>query len=329
MLELIQLRLISEAIYVVAALGIADALSSGPKSVEELSDACPCDAASLRRVMRALTSFGLFAEDSAAHFSLTSMGGLLKSAGEGSLLPAALFFGGERAAREVGLFLKCVREGKSMPDMLFGGGWTEWMQSEPEQNKLFNNVMTAFSSITLAALFEAYDFAGLKKIVDVGGGYGRILIEILNMNPGIRGVLFDMAHAFEGGRKAVEIAGLAGRCEVISGNFFSSVPSGADAYLLSRVIHDWDEEKAVQILTVIRHAIDPQGRVIILENMVHSAEKAIYPVLSDLNMLIRTGGCERTEAEYRSLYRAAGFEHTKTTSTRSPMGTTVIEGRPI
>jgi O-methyltransferase domain len=266
------------------------------RSVEELADACPSDVASLRRVMRALSSFGLFAEDSTAHFSLTSMGGLLKSAGEGSLHPAALFFGGERAAREVGLFLKCVRVGKSMPDMLFGGGWTEWMQSEPEQNKLFNDVMTAFSSINLAALFEAYDFAGLKKIIDVGGGYGRILIEILSMNPGMQGVLFDMAHAFEGGRKTLEIAGLAGRCEVISGDFFSSVPSGADA---------------------------------ILENMLHPAEKAIYPVLSDLNMLIRTGGCERTEAEYRSLYRAAGFEHTKTVTTKSPMGTTVIEGRPI
>jgi hypothetical protein len=133
MLELIQLRLISEAIYVVAALGIADALSSGPKSVEELADACPSVVASLRRVMRALTSFGLFAEDSTAHFSLTSMGGLLKGAGEGSLHPAALFFGGERAAREVGLFLKCVREGKSMPDMLFGGAGPNGCKASPSR----------------------------------------------------------------------------------------------------------------------------------------------------------------------------------------------------
>jgi O-methyltransferase domain len=329
LLELIQLRLISEAIHVVAALGIADSLSSGPKSVEALSDACHTDAAPLRRVMRALTSFGLFTEDPSACFSLTSTGEFLKSDTDGSLHPAALFFGGERAAREIGLFLKCVREGKSMPDLLFGGSWTEWMQSDPEQKKLFNDVMTAFSSINLAGLFEAYDFTGVKTIVDVGGGHGRLLVEILNKNPGMRGVLLDMPHALEGGRKAIAGAGLAGRCEAVSGDFFVSVPSSADAYLLSRVIHDWDEEKAVQILKVIRQAIAPLGRVIIVENLLRPEQRAVYPVLSDLNMLIRTGGCERTEAEYRSLYFAAGFEHTRTISTGSPMGTTVIEGRPL
>jgi O-methyltransferase domain len=177
-------------------------------------------------------------------------------------------------------------------------------------------------------VLEAYDFSEATKIVDVGGGHGRIVSEILTRNPLMRGVLFDMPHAFEGGKRTIEQAGLADRCEVISGDFFLSVPAGADAYLLSRVIHDWDDETTVAILKVVRGAIAPNGRLILLEAMVRPIERPVYPLLSDLNMMLLTGGCERTVAEYRVLYRAAGFELTKTIATISPTGTTVIEGRP-
>jgi hypothetical protein len=145
----------------------------------------------------------------------------------------------------------------------------------------------------------------------------------------LRGVLFDLPHAFEGGRSAVAQAGLAGRCRVLSGDFFVSVPAGADAYLLSRVIHDWNDEQAIAILKVVRQAIASHGRLILLENMLRPAGHPLDPILSDLNMLIRTGGCERTESEYRALYRAAGFALTKTVATPAPSGTTVIEGKPI
>jgi hypothetical protein len=163
----------------------------------------------------------------------------------------------------------------------------------------------------------------------VGGGHGKIISEILKRNPGMRGVLFDMPHALEGGRSMIERAGLADRCEVVSGDFFLSVPVGADAYVLSRVIHDWDDEKAIAILEIVRQAIAPEGRLILLEAMLRSDQRTVYPVLSDLNMLVRTGGCERTEAEYNVLYRSAGFELTRTVATISPTGTTVIEGRPV
>jgi hypothetical protein len=145
----------------------------------------------------------------------------------------------------------------------------------------------------------------------------------------MHGVLFDLPHALEGGRKTIAEAGLTDRCEVISGDFFVSVPSGADTYLLSRVIHDWNDEQAIAILKVIRGAIAPNGRLILLEAMLHPAGECLYPVISDLNMLLRTGGCERTEAEYRALYRAAGFELTRAVATPAPTGTTVLEGRPI
>ena len=332
LLELIQMRLISEAIHVAAALGVADLLASGPKSADELSKATGACAPSLRRVMRALASFGIFSHDSADRFALEPLGEFLKRDGPGSLHSAALFFGGETGTSTVRLFLECVKTGQSATHMLTGGKdsfeWIEWIQSDPELTNLFNAVMTSFSALHMTGLLEAYDFSQVKKIVDVGGGHGKILSEILKENAGIRGVLFDLPHAFEGGKNTIAQAGLADRCEVISGDFFVSVPAGADLYLLSRVVHDWDDEKTVAILKVVRAAIAPHGRLILLETMLRPDGNTVYPLLSDLNMLLITGGCERSEEEYRALYRAAGFELIRAVATKSPTGTTVIEGSP-
>jgi SAM-dependent methyltransferase len=328
LLELIHMRLISESIYAVASLGIADLLASEPRTAEALAERTGVNAPYLRRVMRALVSFGVFAVDSAGRFALTPMGQYLKRNADGSLHSAALLFGGKDSARMIELFLECVTKGKSAAQIRFGT-WTNWIESDPELLGYFNAAMTAFSTIHLTGVFEAYDFSHGARFVDIGGGHGRILAEILKRNPKMRGVLFDMPHALEGGRKTIAEAGLADRCEVVSGDFFVSVPDGGDTYLLSRVIHDWNDEQSVDILKVIRKAIAPNGRLILLEAMLRPAGEAIFPALSDLNMLIRTGGCERTEAEYRTLYQAAGFELTRTVSTTAPTGTTVLEGRPI
>ena len=329
LLELIQIRLISESIHVAAALGGADLLTDEPKTVEQVAEATGVSASSLRRVMRALASFSVFSEDSANRFSLAPMGELLRRDLAGSLNAPALFFGGETGASTLRLFLECIKTGESATEKLSGGNWIDWLQSDPNRTKLFNDVMTAFSTLHFTGVLEAYDFSQATKIVDVGGGHGKIISEILKRNPGVHGMLFDMPHAFEGGQGTVALAGLVDRCEVVSGDFFISVPAGADVYLLSRVIHDWDDEKAVAILKVVRGAIAPHGRLVLLETMLRPTERILYPVLSDLNMLLLTGGCERTEAEYRALYRAAGFELTKTVLTKSPTGTTVIEGRPM
>lgn len=330
LLELIQMRLISEAIHVVAALGIADLIADGPKSTHDLAKATGASAQSLRRVMRALASFGVFSQDSSRRFALAPLGEFLKREAPGSLHGAALFFGGETGTNAIRLFLECVKTGESAIHRMAGGkGIFEWLQGDPERTKLFNSVMNSFSILHITGLLEAYDFSPATKVVDVGGGHGKIISEILKKNPGMRGVLFDLPHAFEGGTKAIAQAGLADRCEVISGDFFVSIPAGADAYVLSRVIHDWDDEKTVAILKVVRRAIAPEGKLILLEMLVRPDGGSVYPVLSDLNMLLLTGGCERTEEEYRALYRAAGFELTKTVATKSPTGTTVIEGRPV
>jgi O-methyltransferase domain len=329
LLELIAMRLISESIHVTAALGVADLLGDAPKSAEQLAEETGVNAASLRRVLRALVTFNVFSEDSKGRFALAPMGECLKREAEGSLHSAAMFFGGERGARVDELFLHCVKTGETVGRKLSGGNWISWLQSDPELTRSFNAMMTAFSTLHLTGVLEAYDFSRAATIVDVGGGHGKIISEILKRNPEMRGVLFDLPHAFEGGRKTIAQAGLADRCEVVSGDFFVSVPAGADAYVLSRVIHDWDDEKAIAVLKVVRQAIVPGGRLILLEAMLRPDQPTVYPVLSDLNMLIRTGGCERTEAEYLALYRSAGFELTRTVATISPTGTTVIEGRPL
>jgi hypothetical protein len=330
LLELIQMRLISEAIHVVAVLGIADLLADGSKDIEELAEQTGTSEASLRRVMRALATFQIFSQDSVGRFGLAPLGQFLKRDVPGSLHQAALFFGGESRANTIQLFLECVKTGESAVHKLSGGKRIfEWLEGDPVLNKRFNSVMTAFSVLHSTGLLEAYDFSPAKKIVDVGGGHGKNLSEILKKNPGMRGVLFDLPHAFEGGNIAIAQAGLGDRCEVVSGDFFVSVPAGADAYLLSRVIHDWDDEQTVAILKVVRKAIAPNGKLILLETMLRPDGDSVYPILSDLNMLLMTGGCERTQEEYRTLYRAAEFELTRAVATKSPTGNTVIEGKPI
>lgn len=327
-LELIHLRLISESIYVVAALGVADALADHPRSIADLAEATDTHAPSLARMIRALQEFGLFYETADGSIGLTGAGELLRRDVEGSLHAAALFFGGERAARLVGRLQRCVQEGKSMPDLVFGGSWTEWIQCDPEQTQLFNATMTSYSTLHLAGVLEAYDFSSSRTIVDVGGGHGKILSEILKSCPTTRGILFDLPHACEGGRETIAREGLDARCSVVSGDFFVSVPAGADTYLLSRVIHDWDDARSIVLLKAVRSAIAPAGRIVLLETLLRPDPGNAYPVLSDLNMMIRTGGRERSESEYRALCRASGFELTRTVSTQSPIGIAVIEAVP-
>jgi hypothetical protein len=331
LLELIQMRLVSQAIQVVAALGIADLLANRPKSIDELAEATKASTDNLRRVMRALMSFDVFSQNTDGRFALAPLGEFLRRDSPGSLHGAALLFGGEFGTNAVQFLLHSVKTGETaIQKRADGKPIFEWLQSNPEQAKLFDAVMTAFATLHLTGVLEAYDFSKIKKLVDVGGGHGKNISEILKRNPGMRGVLFDLPHTLEGGKKTVAQFGVADRCDLISGDFFSSVPAGADGYLVSRVIHDWDDEKAVKILQNIRGAIAPNGRLLLLETMLRSAgtQRTVYPVLSDLNMLLLTGGRERTEAEYRALYQVAGFELTRTVATTSPTGTTVIEGRP-
>ena len=327
LLEMIAMRHVPQAIHAVAVLGIADLLAVGPKSSDELARATGSHARTLSRVLRTLVAAGIFAEDKAGHFHLTALGQPLRSDVADTVRAASIFLSGESQLE--GLLVDCVRTGKTAIELASGGtNWIDYFRQEPTRAAVFNAAMTALSNAHYAGVVEAYDFRSIRTLVDVGGGHGRLLSMILAAYPKMRGVLFDLPHALEGGQRTIAEAGLASRCEVVSGDFFRSVPTGGDAYVLSRVIHDWADEKAVAILKRVRGALGPKGRLLLFETMIRGDNRLSYPLLSDLNMVIRTGGCERSEAEYRVLYKAAGFKLTRAIDTSSPTGMTIIEGKP-
>jgi hypothetical protein len=168
----------------------------------------------------------------------------------------------------------------------------------------------------------------LTQLSIVGGGHGLLLAAILRANPQLSGILFDLPHVIAGAQKYLEAAGLGGRWAVVGGDFFQAVPSGGDVYLLSRVIHDWEDERSMAILKNCRRAMGEQGKLLLIERLmptrVEPSVASQTVALSDLNMLVNTGGCERTEAQYRALFEGAGFTLTHITPTQSPMH--VIEG---
>ena len=327
-LEMMAMRHVPQALHAAAVLGIADLLGDGPRSSDELAEATESHPRSLHRVMRILTHAGIFEEDSAGRFRLTPLGRPLRSEAADTVRAVCIYFGGDAKLEE--LLVDCVRSGKTAIELISGSkDWMRFHEQTPARAKSFNAAMTALSNAHYTGVLGAYDFRPIRKLVDVGGGHGRLLSMILKAYPKLRGTIFDLPHTFEGAQKTIAEAGLNDRCEVVSGDFFRSVPKGGDAYILSRVIHDWDDDKAVEILKVVRKAMTPRARLLLFEAMIKATKRLSYPLLSDLNMMIRTGGGERDEAEYRAIYRAAGFKLTSAVATSSPTGITIIEGKPV
>ena len=327
LLEMIAIRHVPQALHVVAVLGIADLLADGPKGSHELAQATGSHGRTLQRVLRTLVAARVFAEDKAGRFRLTALGQPLRSDVADSVRAASIFLSGDSELE--GRLVDCVRSGKTAIELVSGiTNFIEYYRQEPVRAAVFNSAMSAMSNAHYAGVVDAYDFRSIRKLVDVGGGHGRLLSMILTAYPKMRGVLFDLPHVFEGGQRAIAEAGLSNRCEVVSGDFFRSVPNGGDAYILSRVIHDWADEKAIAILEVVRGAMPPKGLLLLFETMIRAGNRLSYPLLSDLNMVIRTGGCERSEAEYRALFKASGFKLTRAIETPSPTGMTIIEGKP-
>jgi hypothetical protein len=272
LLEMIAMRHVPQALHVVAVLGIADLLSEGAKSTGELAQTTQSHAPTLYRVLRTLVAAGVFAEDKEGLFSLTSLGQPLRSDVADSVRAASIFLSGESELE--GLLVDCVRSGKTAIELDSGTtNWIEYYQQEPKRAAVFNTAMTALSNAHYAGVVDAYDFRSIRKVVDVGGGHGRLLSMILEAHPKIHGVLFDLPHAFEGGQRTIAEAGLSNRCEVVSGDFFRSVPAGGDAYILSHVIHDGTDEKAVAILKVVCGVLSAKGRLLLFETMIRTSNR--------------------------------------------------------
>ena len=328
LLEMIAMRHVPQALHVAAVLGVADLIAREAKSSAELAQATGTHPATLHRILRILVAAGVLAKDEKDRFRLTALGQPLRSDVGDSVRAAAILLTGESELE--GRLLDCVRTGKTAIELVSGvNNWMAYYERDAESAAVFNSAMTALSNAHYAGVVESYDFRPVRKLVDVGGGHGRLLSMILTAYPEMHGVLFELPHAIEGARRTLGTAGLSNRCEVVSGDFFRAVPPGGDAYMLSRVIHDWDDDTAVAILRIVRGVLPATGRLLLFETLIPSDELLSYPLLSDVNMLIRTGGGERTEAQYRALYEGAGFRMTRAIRTSSPTGMTIIEGRPV
>jgi SAM-dependent methyltransferase len=316
---------VSQVIYVAAKLGIADLLKDGPKSSDELAQATGTHARSLYRLLRALASVGVFAEAEDGRFGLTPLGECLQTGSPGSVRAITINHG-ERLYRAWGDLLHSVRTGEIAFNHIFGMDLWQYAAQNPEAAALVTEAMAEFTTQVSTAVVTAYDFSRFSKIVDVGGGNGTLLLSILQANPQMSGVLFDLPYVVEDARKHIDAAGLTGRCAFVAGDFFEFVSSGGDAYILKNIIHDWDDERALKILQNCHRAMTENGKLLLVEGVIPPGNEPSFGKLVDLNMLVMAGGCERTEDEYRALFAAAGFTLTNLIPIQSPFGFSVIEG---
>lgn len=319
---------VSRALHLAAKLGIADHLAGGPRDAGALAAAVGAHAPSLRRVLRLLASVGVFAEQEDGRFALTPLGEMLREDVPGSSRALVMLFAGTRIQESWADLEWCVQTGEpafkreNPNDDCFTA-----MARDPEQMAVFDKAMATFAPMTAAAVAAAYDFSRFGTVADVGGGNGALLAGILRANPSLRGLLFDRPHVVA----RADLGDVADRVRVAGGSFFDAVPAGADAYLLKHVIHDWNDADATAILRKVRAVVPPDGRLLIVEGVypahVDASLASRGAAANDVNMLVCTGGRQRSEAEFRALYEAAGFRLTGIVPTMS--GACVIEGEPV
>jgi SAM-dependent methyltransferase len=324
MLQLISGFWISRCNYITAKLGLADLVKDGPKTAAELAAATAIHTPSLFRVLRALASVGIFTQDEQDRFGDTPLLQTLRSDVPGSLRAFAMTELGEEHYPAWGDLMHSVRTGGIAFDHAFGMDVWQYLAQHPDNAKIFNDAMSGMTAQANEALHASYDFGGLNKLVDIGGGHGGLITSILRRNPQMRGVLFDSPQVIDGARALVAGSDVADRCELVGGNFFESIPAGSDAHVLKLIIHDWDDEKSVAILKNSHRALAENGKLILVEAVVPSGGEPHFAKFIDLNMLVMTGGRERTEAEFRELFKQAGFGLTRVVPTESPFS--VIEG---
>jgi hypothetical protein len=277
-------------------------------------------------VLRALAALGIFAEQADGTFVNTPMSELLRTDVPGSLRDFVVFVGRPWHLAAFGEILHSLRTGKPSVERVVGMDLWAYFAGNAEESRVFNAAMTGVIAETAHAVSEAYDFSGVRTLVDVGGGHGQLLGTVLAANPSPRGILFEQPHVFDGARDTFERLGVSDRATCVGGDFFREVPA-ADAYMMSHIIHDWDDERSTAILRTIHRAAEPNARVLVIEQVVPSGNEYAFAKLLDLEMLALAGGIERTEAEYRALLEGAGFRLDRVLATPSPNH--ILESRKV
>ena len=321
---------VSRALHLAAKLGLADLLKDGPRHYGQLAEATVTHAPALNRVMRLLASVGVFDEHDGGTFSLTPLGESLRADVPGSMRAGVMLFGGPRTQDAWKELEYCVRTGEPAHRRRgVSDPFTE-LRANPDEAASFDAAMADFTKLVAVAVAATYDFAPARTIVDVGGGNGTLLIGILSALPALRGVVFDRPDAAAHASQQITAAGLNERCQAVGGDFFTEVPSGGDAYLLKHVIHDWDDDRARSILDNCRRAMSPAARLLIIEGVypprIDTSLASRGAAANDVNMLVVTGGRQRSEAEFHALFDATGFRLARIVPT--PANVSIIEGLP-
>ncbi len=323
--EIIVGALLTRALCTVADLRVADHIEPGsPKSTTDLAKAAGADERSLYRTLRCLASHGVFRETTTGEFDHSALSSVLRSHATGSFHAGAqvlhLVFAGVDGLDHV------VRTGEPGFVKVYGKPVFDYMMEHPELAAAFDAGMTCFHGFETEAMLEAYDFGAVEVLADIGGGNGSLISAVLQRYPKMRGLLFDLGHVTARAKELLERNVVAERCRVIEGSFFDVVPPGADAYLMRHILHDWTDEQCVEILRHCRSAVPGHGRLIIVECVVPAGNDPSLSKDFDLLMMTFSGGVERTESEFRALFRQGGFDLASIAPTSTMVS--VLEARP-
>lgn len=313
MMKFILGKWISKPIYVAAQLGIADILSEGPKSIEELAQICSAQESSLYRVMRALACLGIFSEANDGIFELTPMAECLKT---GALRPISLMMHSDWHDAAWDHLLESVKTGERAFDTVHGTSAFEWFEENPAAEKIYNEANAIKAIASHSAIINAYDFSGIDSLFDIGGGNGALMVEILKANPSLRGTVIDRSSVVLDAKEYIQNQGLESRCNAVACDIFAVIPSGGDAYSMSHILHDWNDDECLLILKNCYKTMKPGTRLLVIEALIPAGNEFSIAKLLDLEVFVMGGGRERTEIEFRDLFESAGFSISKIVPTR-------------
>jgi hypothetical protein len=325
-LELNMAAVLARALYAVTRCGVPDLLARHSATAEELAGEVGVDPTALLQMLRALAPAGIFTHGPDGRFGLTPVGATLVTGHPTAARDLVLTFGGPVFTAALGVMPEVLATGRTGVHIALNTSTFEYLRAHPEEEAIFNRTMIAVHGEEPAAVAAAYDFSDVKTLVDVGGGLGTMLVTLLQHNPHLTGTLFDAPSVVEAAEQTIAAAGVEGRCERVGGDFFASVPTGGDAYVLSHIIHDWDVEACHTILRNCRTAMNPGGRILIVEMVLPPGAEPHPGKVLDVIMLAIAGGRERTAEEYGQLLAPVGLRVERVVPTASPVS--IVEAVP-
>jgi O-methyltransferase domain len=321
---------VSRLIYVAARLNLADLMKDGARTADDLASRAGVNGPALYRMLRTLSSYGVFTETTGRRFKLTALGSTLRSDALASMHGFALFLIGSPVWNAWEDLEFAVRTGRLPFDRLYGMPFYKYLNEHPDNLKIFGEAMTSLSGTEnpefVAAFQKIYKPARVRTLIDVGGGFGSLLAGLLRKNARLNGILFDLPSVIERAREDRHLsdAKIAGRCTFAGGDMFESVPRGGDAYVMKYILHNWDDDHCVRLLTNCREAMNNGGRILVADSVVPPVEKPDWGKLLDIQMMVVVPGKERTREEFAALFKRAGLRLTRIIPTRCPLS--LIEG---